>query len=148
MPSTTKFVDSEGNLAERPALPSKAPKIIGPSAVEILTAVHRPSQEQRQRLRRLPTTAAAVLVTLASAPLVTTVTTATRGPSANDENGQPSLLVWPAYIANVLGITEGTVKGHLKSLVEAGLATGHSTVFGPAYAANGSVVLANVGRQR
>lgn len=122
-------------------------KVIGPTAIEILTAVHRPSSKQRSLLRLLPTTAAGVLVTLASAPLVVTNSTVTRGPKTSDPD-QPELLVWPTFIANTLGLSEATVRGHLKSLTAAGLTTARNTPIGVAYAANGPVILAEIERQR
>jgi DNA-binding transcriptional ArsR family regulator len=108
-----------------------------PTALDILWAVHNPTQKQRHLLRLLPTTANAVLVTLASAGVL-----AERDPSITPVKG--SVLLYPAFIARTLGLSEPTIKGHLKSLSEAGLVTGRATALGPVYAANGPVILANI----
>ena len=118
----------------------------GPTAVQILTAVHRPSTKQRNVLRALPTSAAGVLIALASAPLAEPDRYGTRGPAPTSD--QPTLLVWPAFIANAMGLSEATVRGHLKSLVHAQLATVRTTPMGIAYAANGPIILDNVESKR
>lgn len=109
-----------------------------PTAIDLLWAVHNPTQDQRKRLAGLPVTTNAVLVTLASAALLEVDPMAPRGPAGN------SLLVYPAFIGRTLGVSEATVKKHLKSLEEKGLVTGRATPFGNAWAANGPVLLDNL----
>lgn len=102
------------------------------SATDLLWAVHNPSTKQRAILRALPTTAAGVLVTVASAQVLLEAERAS------------STLATAAFIARTLGLSEQTVKGHLKSLGEAGLVKAYGVGPFTTYCANGPVILANL----
>lgn len=125
-----------------------------PTAMDLLWAVHNPSQAQRKALQGLPVTANAVLVTVASAAVLMDLDhrvdqmVTDQGNVIWSSKSASVPLNTAAYVARTLGISEATVKGHLKNLVAQGLVTATQHPIYATYKANGQVILANLDQRR